>query len=314
MDTLLPELFELVKDDIIYITDIRNLSRVNKKYNKSCEKRIIELEKLYRKKYIALDFTKYLNTHCVEKYTIEIILDERYELIPENYYNQNNYIICSMLAFVGNLELLKYACSKLCPVSSYVSSCAIYNGHVGVLDWIIRGNSEILIDSLSAGVNLGTGGHTNIFELLLENDIIMCIGTIIYNATIKGHLHMLQFIQQHYFYKDKFYTHTTDSSQYAAQYGHLHILQWFYDNKYQLNDNCCLIAADCGQIKVLDWTLKHNIFTEFTDYGIIVQNGHIEVLQWLFDNNFKLNDTICKLAVEYNQNFILKWAHEKGFK
>ncbi len=313
MDTLLPELFELIRDSIIYVTDIRNLSRVNKKYNKSCEKRIIELEKLYRKKYIALDFTKYLNGRRVEKYTIEIILDKRYELIPENYYNQNNYIICSMLAFVGNLELLKYACSKLCPVSSYVSSCAIYNGHVDVLDWS-RCNSEIPIDPGSAGVNLGTGGHTNVFEWLLENNAIICIGTIIYNATIKGHLHMLQFIQQHDLYKEKFYTYTTDSSQYAAQYGHIHILQWFYDNKYHLNDNYCLIAADSGQIKVLDWALKHHMFIEFTDYEIIVQNGHIEVLQWLIDNNFKLNTMICKLAVEYNQTDILKWAHEKGFK
>ncbi len=315
MNILLPELFDFLIDNIPYVTDIRNLSKVNKKYNKSCKKRIIELEKIYKTNYKGFFFTQYLHTSTFKKYTIEIILDGRYKLLPNNYYKKKNNLMCSMLAFVGNLELLNYAYCKSCPITAEVFYGAIYNGHIDVLDWFeantLKKHTDLRYREILA--NLGGGGHIKCFEWLMESEHNIYIDIIVYNATIKGHLHMLKYIEK-FNSTISICNHSDDASQYAAQYGHLNILQWFYDNNFPLGENYCLMAADYGQIKILDWALKNNIYVDFTDHEIIIQNGHVDVLQWLLDHNYKINDNICNWAEKYNQNDILNWAIEKGFK
>jgi len=89
MNTLLPELFCKLCDDIFRITDIRNLSRVCKKYNECCK------EQYYIQKYRSLLFSKYLEIYSVEKYTVELILGECYNLLLVRYFNKNNDMICT---------------------------------------------------------------------------------------------------------------------------------------------------------------------------------------------------------------------------
>ena len=43
MDTLLNELFDVICNNLTCITDVRNLSRVCKSYNLSCQKQINKL-------------------------------------------------------------------------------------------------------------------------------------------------------------------------------------------------------------------------------------------------------------------------------
>src|SRR5579863_5409443 len=110
MDTLNQDIFNLIHYTYIgAITDVRTLSRVNTSYYVFFVNRIGELKDIYWKKYRSLSFSYELEKTSILKFTIELILDGYYHLIPDRYYNPDNVIMCPMLAFAGNLEKLLFA-------------------------------------------------------------------------------------------------------------------------------------------------------------------------------------------------------------
>jgi hypothetical protein len=306
MNILLPELFNIICDNILCITDIRNLSRVCINYDKVCKKRVNELENFYKKKYDGLLFTVYLIKPCVEKYTVEIILDNYYNLLSEIYYNKNNKVICNMLAFVGNLELLKIAYSKLCPITSTIFNCAAYNGHVDVLEWITA-NTKLIPDEGSVSLNSGAGGHINVLEWMQKLNHDIHITPVVFNAARNGHLHIFQWL------KSNNIIINVDFAEDAAQRGHLHILKWAHENKYITDNNFCIIAADYGHVNILKWAFDNKLDIDIYDYECIVENGHTNVLQWLFDNNFNIDKNIYRMAIKSGKINVLQWIHEHEF-
>ena len=308
MNVLLPELFNEVCDDIFKITDMRNLSRVCTYYNKICAKYIFELEKLYRKKYDKLLFAKQLDVISVEKYTIEIILDNYCHLLPERYYTNNNTMICNMFAFVGNLELLKIASSKSCPITNSIYSAAAYNGHVDVLNWV-RSHTRIAPDDSILSLNAGIGGHTKVLEWMQKEYIHIYVSAVTYNAATNGHLHVFQ-----WFKNNNNVEVLNDFTEGAAEFGQLHIIKWAHDNNCIKDNNFCLIAADTGHINILQWAYDVKMSMDIYDYEVIIQNGHVDVLQWFLDHNFDIAKHVARMAIKHGQIDVLMWAIKNGFE
>ncbi len=318
MDTLLPELSEKIRDSVIRITDIRNLSRVNKKYNDLCKDRITDLEIFYKKKYDGLFLIKHLMASPLEKYTIEIILDGCYSLLTEKYYGDNP-VICNMFAFVGNLELLKYAYSKSCPIDRTLYSCAAYIGHVDMLQWIVV-NTKLEPTQHSLETNVVVGGHVNVLDWMLLHKMEINSAVICGNLGKYGHLCILEWL--------KFHKYEIKSSMFgvAARYGHLPFIIWGYENNYISKGSFYVDSLECdslgnsaarnGHVHILDWALKHNYDIKFDDYDykLIIKRKYINVLQWLYEHNFTFPDKIYEYIVRYDQISVLQWANDHGYK
>ena len=132
------------------ITSVRNLLRTCKLFGPQCTNEIISLEKEYKRKYELLYSSSFnFGYTLLAKYTRELIIDNVYDLIPERYYNKNNSIMCSMLAFRGNLDLLMCAYLKRCPIIDFTYACAVYGGHIYILEWLKFGKKLSVTNCLS---------------------------------------------------------------------------------------------------------------------------------------------------------------------
>ncbi len=308
MNLLPDELFDLICCNLKHITDIRNLSRVCKKYNLKCEQKIIDMELYYKKKYHNLDFVNRFEEYCVEKFTIEIVLDGYCNLLPSKYYNKNNEIMCSILAFCGNFELLKIAHLTSCPLVHYAASCAAHEGHVEILNWI----SNFFDINMRIICSNGAGnGHINILDWLINNkyemgrkELDMCI----IKASRRGHMNVLEWLLKHNFIIDtpKCIESTSDNSR-------IKILQWLFDNKLIVNSSFCEQAKNKGYLDILDFALNKGFIITNDNIELVIIEGHINVLQWLYDNNnFKPNNTCCINTIIHGKIDVLIWMLNHG--
>ncbi len=307
MDELPDELFDLICFNLTCITDVRCLSMVCKKYNLKCQTQIIDMEMFYKKKYKGIDLIKYLDKYSIEKFTIEIVLDNYCNLLTDKYYTENNEVICSVLALCGKFELLKYANSKSCQIINYATSCAAYNGHVDILDWIFK-NTNFEINYVYVCSNASRNGHVNVLEWLNQNSLHISTETCERDSINNGHINILQWLLQHNLMVE------TKISSYAACYGKVNILQWARDNKLIQNNSFCSFAASNNHINVLQWAKDNKYSMEDINYLSIIQSGHIDVITWLYNNGYTINDNICGMAIKYGHIDILQWAINHNYK
>jgi len=308
MDILLPELFYKIRDDIFRITDIRNLSRVCKKYDEYCKKRICELENFYYTKYSSLIFTNYLNKYSVEKYTVELILDECYNLLPVRYFNKNNDMMCPMLAFMGNFELLKGSAFDSCPVTDGIIRCAAFSGSIDILEWSKTNLSNIVFDAYYdiISANAFYNNKINVLEWMRNNNYNILSD---YSHAIKqGHLDIIIWL--------KSYNNDINESwiNYSAMYGQLHILQWLHINNLIKTNSFTLGAVSHGHEHILQWALdqKYEIHTNEFAHQIILKNGHTNVLEWLTKHNIHFNKILYTYTGYSKKTFT--WALTNGYK
>ncbi len=336
MESLFDELFDLICSNLEFITDLRCISRVCKKYNLKCQKQIVSMETHYKQKYKDLNLAGYFNNYCIEKFTNEIVFDGYYNLLSEKYYNENNKVICSVLALCGNIELMKYAFSKSCPTTNYVVCCAAYGGHENILDWIIK-NTEIKINPVDICKNAAGNGKLNILEFIRYDfgmDYKTCniyaanyaqihilewlsqIGLIDVNmvcvkASLEGHLNVLLWIIQKGMHID--YEVVVAN---ATHNDHLHIIEWVNKKTNIINSNNIMgIIGSVGAIKILQWLYDNNY--EINNYVICknaIKFDVVSCLQWLYDNNYSINDNAIKKAAKYNHNQVFQWLHDHNHK
>src|ERR1700679_2172453 len=129
------DIFNEILGYVACITDVRNLSRTCKLFHNYCTNKIKTLDKLYQQKYEHLFINHHLRCYSQEKFTFEAVIDCNYNALKEHYYNEKNNVMCPILSFSGNLELLKYAHSKQCPLVDAQHEAA-RNGHINILEWL----------------------------------------------------------------------------------------------------------------------------------------------------------------------------------
>ncbi len=312
MNSLLDELFDLICFNLICITDLRNLSRVCKKYNLKCQKYIIKLETQYKQKYKELGLVKYFNEYCIEKFTNEIVLDGYYNLLSEKYYIDTNNVICDVLALCGNIELMKHAYSKLCPITDYTLCCAAFGGHEDIMKWIYV-NTPVNTKPENICKNASSNGKINILKFLFDNNGMdnNAYDTCNTYAASYAQIDVLEWLL-----KIGKIDNTRICSS-ASSYGHLNILLWLIEKKLTIDYTIVTINATHGDhLHIIEWTQKQNNTIDVDNInGKIGGFGSIKILQWLFDNNYKINsDLICKSAIEHDNVICLQWLYDNNYK
>jgi hypothetical protein len=304
-------------------------------FQKICATYITHLEKEYQTKYSHLTFVKYLRLpDDIRKYTVEIILDEYYDLLSKNYFTSENDIICSMLAFKGNFSLLKFANKSECPIDKYTIRCASYSGHLDILDWLlvnlpkteyeesVRHNAVIgsqvgVLEWLHAKTQINfseleseaiTNGRIVILEWMIKNNLVIDFSKCFKDGAKFGYVHLLQWAHdQGSKPSSQSYIHT------AIEHNHPKILQWAFDHNYIMETPRWEVAR---KTDVLNWALDHGYILDDSFYAHVVRLNKSEFLQWAFDrdNKYKLYDGWSTDAVQNGCLKILDWAKDHGYE
>jgi hypothetical protein len=67
---------------------------------------------------------------------------------------------------------------------------------------------------------------------------------------------------------------------YAAQNGHLDVLQWARQNGCPWDEETCAFAAQNGHLDVLQWARQNGCPWSVSTCAFAAENGHLHVLQW----------------------------------
>lgn len=128
-------------------------------------------------------------------------------------------------------------------------------------------------------------------------------------AAMKGHLECLQNALQD---RDKSSSQNLWIYPYAAQNGHLHILEWLLEEGYPWDERTCQCAAFNGHLEVLKWLQEKGCPWDHHTCEHAAYKGHLEVLKWAHENGCPWNEETCLDAVLNGHFEVLKWAHEHG--
>ena len=83
---------------------------------------------------------------------------------------------------------------------------------------------------------------------------------------------------------------SSDTASWAAQNGHLHILEYLVERKYdQFSGRACRLAAEYGHLDCLKY-LHETAKAPWNDWSVYHahKNNHLDCVQYLLDNNCPL--------------------------
>jgi hypothetical protein len=307
---LLPELHIKIAEFIAHITDLRLLSRTCQTFYAIGTELIPQLERAYREKYKKLDFSRFIHTNSsLEKYTIELVLDGYEEVIPYIYYTYKNKVIFNMLAFCGNLELLKVAKNSDCPMPDYALFCASYNGHLDILKWIYSATTVRKINFVVKGAC--QQGHPEILDWMTTTRYCTLSGGILKKGVKYGHISIVEWAYKQYKICDGV---SADIFNTASKYGQTHLLQWALDHAFNPSNAFYQWAIKRGHVGVLQWALDHYYLSETPLWKRAVKKEQTLILQWALDHRYQIGDEIYIKAVRHDKIKILQWAHDRQQK
>ncbi|CAB9530144.1 ankyrin repeat protein [Seminavis robusta] len=102
------------------------------------------------------------------------------------------------------------------------------------------------------------------------------------------------------------------TSAYAAENGHLELLQWLKENGCPWDSWTCHRAASGGHLEILKWARENGCpWNEYT-CACAAENGNLEILKWARENDCPWNEQTCSRAAKNGHLDILEWVHENG--
>ncbi len=325
LNILFEELHNIICDHITTITDLRNMSRTCKQLNDICKPKIINMENYYIEKYKDVDFVEFFKEHTIKKFTTELILDNCEHLLKDEYFDNNNDIIISISAFVGNLELIKYAKSKGCLTSGYAYSCASYSGHVNILEWFYENDNSMLESDYFAEFitrNACIGNNLNVIKWLLGYKVIKL--EHYYNEICEYNaIKIFKFMMDEELIDEKLvdtiisYDNTilfqilldnnwnisNDNYKKVIKNGSFNILKLITPNKYKIDENVMIEKINNDDIKILQLCIEYNISIGNKTYEYIFRNNYIDCFTWLYENGYKFT--------KYEYDYIIDCCSKK---
>lgn len=108
------------------------------------------------------------------------------------------------------------------------------------------------------------------------------------------------------------------SVHFAAQGGHIHVLEWLVKRGHHWNCDTWQSAIIGGHVEVLEWlsAREEDPFDDEDAPLLAIEYGHVEVLRWMKEKSecpWEPSD-ICHTAAEYGHTHILKWMHDAMFE
>ena len=258
------------------VSSIRIFRRLCVRFNQLCGKHV---EKRFYDKPIF--FVGYLQRHCMGKFTVELGLDDY--AIPNSFYVPNNKIICSVLAYIGKLDLLKKAVLNGCDMPSNTPVCAAMNGHLDIVEYcdVLGFNNEL----------------NNIFQAAAKH----------------GHVNILDYLKKYHDYSYSFYENIVEA---AMKNGHLNVLQWVVAQKNLTAQDFQIISINAsryGHIHILQWILDYGYKLNENHYKIAIKNDQVDAIRWILNTFENYPVDLMQLTIKYDKPNVLQLLTEHGF-
>jgi hypothetical protein len=183
------------------------------------------------------------------------------------------------------------------------------NGSANDLDALGRATVELHEARYAMAHFAGSGSlrlvQWGLDNVVLENDLSLHTPACTYAAD-RGHLEILQFLHQHGF------PWNTIVCENAAEGGHLEVLQWLRANGCPWDGYTCSSAARSGHLEVLKWARSNDCPWDGWTCASAARYGHLEVLQWASANGCPWNVHTCAYAALDGHLEVIQWARANG--
>jgi hypothetical protein len=228
---------------------------------------------------------------------LEWLMEER-ELGFDNILDPQSVFQCGAMS--GNLKVIKWLKEQDCDFRNCERYIAM-SGNIEALKWMTKNYKKHEWNE-----NMVTIRKNN-----METKSEACI----FNAAIKGHLHIIEFIINEggsFNNIDKLYIN-------AISGGHIHIVQWAIKKGYKCNYSILIEeSAKKGHldiIKILVETGEGKICSIDKFYSNAIYVGSIEIIQWGIENGYKYCFyDILKKSAKKGHLHIIKWLKKTHLK
>ncbi|RLN70902.1 hypothetical protein BBJ28_00017974, partial [Nothophytophthora sp. Chile5] len=216
----------------------------------------------------------------------------------------------------GNLALLQWVHNHnpvLLRVNSYAAvldafDIAATSGDFAAVQTLVE-TFPTVVYNLSAAVK---AGHLDIVRWLQRNARCECKGSAKDDAAKNGDLGMVQFLQEHFLRAMP----SAFQTNWAAERGHLAVVQWLHDNHMVHPLGCTTYAmnraASNGHLEMVQWLHEHRkegCTTEAMDTA--AEFGHLHIVQWLHDHRSEgCTSLAMDRAARSGHLNVVQWLHE----
>jgi hypothetical protein len=172
-----------------------------------------------------------------------------------------------------------------------------------MLKWAQTNGCESRCDLLTVALRLG---NLDVVEHLYHYDQSWTWSTELYcDAAEYGHLHIIEWVIKHTDMLD-------EVCNAAALGGHLHILRWLDSKGYKINKNICEDAAISGSIEVLKWLREKGFQWDELTFANAVNTDHFELIKWLHAEGCSWDEYVYSRAVQTDNPTIMQWFCDNG--
>jgi Ankyrin repeats (many copies) len=127
-----------------------------------------------------------------------------------------------------------------------------------------------------------------------------------------GHLAILEWMKDNY--NDGW--RNNDILERSAEGGHFEVLKWLFSNNVGTSYNIMIKGVLGGNVEMMEWLIQRGYqFVKYEDdyyCSYAAMNGHIEMLKWLRNNAISWSRDTCGSAAKYGHLDTLKWLRQNG--
>jgi hypothetical protein len=228
-------------------------------------------------------------------------------------------------------------------------------GRLETVKWLRERGGKETWDKCKALARATLGGHVEILTWAEEEGLLppeyrrSSFQTFLRGPFIRGNQNMsLEALM--WLWERNFRFTISEIGDLCARGGHLHVLQWLWEeeggrgvNPEWIFKNLALAAAFSGHVEVLKWIMKMVPQIEFTapefllkvarkghlgvmkfleekgypvteeHYHVAAKSGHLGVLRWgMEERGWRGCEKVCEAAARRGDLEFLKWARERG--
>ncbi|KAJ3101369.1 hypothetical protein HDU97_001410 [Phlyctochytrium planicorne] len=190
---------------------------------------------------------------------------------------------------------------------SHVADRAAGGGHLKLVEYLHEHQYPFTQNAMDGAAQ---NGHMEVVRYLYENRNEKCST----RALETGSIDVIKFMHQHYEYL--FHMHTT-TMDWAAQRGHLDVLQFHYDANLTKSCTAEAIAgaAQSGHLHVVKWLHEHGFGRSLDPPQMLpmdaaASGGHLDVLLFLHEKGYECTKAAMDLAAAHGHSKIVQWLHE----
>ncbi len=210
------------------------------------------------------------------------------------------------LAKKGHLGLLKWAVDNGCPIYYRTAVGAAKRGRVEVLRWLNASGCSWNATVCNAAIKYR---QYDTFDWLVQNDWPWDQSAY-YAAISNDDVEGLNRVHKCYNHHD--YPLKKDMMKYAAVVGGIDAMKWLVCEGLEIDKFVVIKAVERGHLNMLEW-MKDNKYEYMSGINYAAYHGHLHIIQWAEKDGY-VGTHDADSAASGSQLHILKWLTSKGWK